>query len=128
MIRWGKKGQWCRPSCIPISFILILIFLVVLLPLLDHATEKALQILNFSTKNSCNSSCRISLVESIPNGMIYANGTTPYPSTYDTWMNLINNAQNSIEIASLYWTLRSSDVVPDASSEEVYLFIIIIYL
>lgn len=33
-------------------------------------------------------------------------------------MDLINNAQNSIEIASLYWTLRSKDVVPDPSSAE----------
>lgn len=61
-------------------------------------------------------------MESIPYGMIYVNGTTPHPTTYDTWMDLINSAQSSIEIASLYWTLRSTDVVPDASSEEVNLF------
>lgn len=65
----------------------------------------------------------ISLVETIPFGLIYPNGTTPHPSTYDTWLDLINNAQHTIEIASLYWSLRSADVVPDSSSQEVRLLL-----
>lgn len=117
--RWGRKRSWCRPSCIPISIILILIFLVVLLPLLDHTVEKAEQILNRLSAETCNNSCSISLVESIPQGMVYPDNTTPYPSTYQTWLNLIDVANSSIEIASFYWTLRKTDIYPDPSSNEV---------
>ncbi|XP_019871035.1 5'-3' exonuclease PLD3 isoform X2 [Aethina tumida] len=112
--RWGQKTKWCRPSCIPISIICILIFLVVLLPLLDHATEKALQELN-SFKGVCNNTCSISLVETIPQGVEFPDSVIQ-PSTFDTWLNLINSAKYSIEIASLYWTLRQSEVYPDPSS------------
>jgi hypothetical protein len=38
--KWNNNGVVCKPSCIPIFFILILIVLVVLLPLLDTHNEK----------------------------------------------------------------------------------------
>lgn len=112
--RWGAKNKWCRPSCIPITIICTLIFLVVLLPVLDHATEKALQKLN-RFEPSCNS-CRLSLVESIPEGLVFNDSSVSHASTFDVWLSLINNAQKSIDIASLYWTLRQSEVYPDPSS------------
>lgn len=111
---WSRNNKWCRPSCIPISIICILIFLVVLLPLLDHAAEKALQELNAS-HGVCNA-CKLSLVESIPEGLIFNESVITHPSTYDTWAELISSSQKSIEIASLYWTLRQSEVYPDPSS------------
>ncbi|CAG9822670.1 unnamed protein product [Phaedon cochleariae] len=114
--RWGDKSKWCRPSCIPISIICILIFLVVLLPLLDHAAERALQELNSSPYDSCDDTCRLSLVESIPQGLVYPNDSVIYPSTFHTWLELISSAQESIDIASFYWTLRQSEVYPDPSS------------
>jgi hypothetical protein len=40
--KWNNNGVCCKPSCIPIFFILILIILVVLLPLLDSNNEKYL--------------------------------------------------------------------------------------
>lgn len=45
MLRHQQRYKWnngtvCKPSCIPIFFILILIILVVLLPLLDSHNEK----------------------------------------------------------------------------------------
>ncbi|XP_050512587.1 5'-3' exonuclease PLD3-like isoform X2 [Diabrotica virgifera virgifera] len=116
--RWGSKNKWCRPSCIPISIICILIFLVVLLPLLDHASEKSLNNLNGLLKDNCNNTCGLSLVESIPEGLVYPNDSIIYPSTFDTWLDLINSANESIDIASLYWTLRQSEVYPDPSSEQ----------
>lgn len=36
----GSGGVVCKPSCIPIMFILVLIILVVLLPLLDSQNDK----------------------------------------------------------------------------------------
>lgn len=64
----------------------------------------------------------MTLVESIPEGLTYPNGSPSFPSTYDTWMDLIANAQSSIEIASFYWTLRKTEphlpVVPSAQQGE----------
>nr|CAH7728067.1 unnamed protein product [Callosobruchus chinensis] len=115
--RWSNKNKWCRPSCIPISIICILIFLVVLLPLLDHAAEKALLELN-APSDVCQANCKLSLIESIPEGLVYPNDTVIHPSTFDTWLDLINSAHESIDIASLYWTLRQSEVYPDPSSNK----------
>ncbi|XP_008200312.2 5'-3' exonuclease PLD3 isoform X2 [Tribolium castaneum] len=112
--KWGQKNKWCRPSCIPISLICILIFLVVLLPLLDHATERALEDLNRAVVEPCNT-CSVSLVESIPEGLTF-NNSIVHTSTFETWFNLIQSAESSIEIASFYWTLRQSEVYPDPSS------------
>ncbi|XP_024936685.1 phospholipase D3 isoform X2 [Cephus cinctus] len=118
--KWGAQG-WCRPSCIPITVILILIVLVVLLPLLDHAADKHL--LNSTNSNNdssltCMDSCRVSLVESIPIGLNYSNGSVMHDSTYYSWMELIGSAQETIEIASLYWTMSREDVYPDDSAKE----------
>jgi len=121
--RWGQKRAWCKPSCIPITVILILIFLVVLLPLLDHAMERAEPSMLLLPSGVCQNPCSISLVESIPEGLVYPNDSTPYPSTYQTWLDLINSAQYTIEIGSFYWTLRQSEVYPDPSSakgEEIF--------
>nr|XP_050851450.1 5'-3' exonuclease PLD3-like isoform X4 [Vespula vulgaris] len=116
--KWGAQG-WCRPSCIPITVILILIVLVVLLPLLDHATDKfVLNSTSIDAELTCMDSCSISLVESIPIGLNYSNNTVLHETTYDSWMNLIAMAENTIEIASLYWTMRRQDVYPDDSAKE----------
>lgn len=61
---------------------------------------------------------RISLTESIPEGLIYPEGTTPYRTTYQSWMDLISTAQSTIEIASFYWTLRKNDIYPYPSSQQ----------
>ncbi|KAL0100165.1 hypothetical protein PUN28_019537 [Cardiocondyla obscurior] len=120
--KWGAQG-WCRPSCIPITIILILIVLVVLLPLLDHAAEKYSLNATALDSESCMDHCSISLVESIPAGLNYSNNTAQHETTYDSWMNLIGMAQDTIEIASLYWTMKREDVFPDDSAkmgEEVF--------
>lgn len=62
---------------------------------------------------------RLSLVESIPEGLVYSNHSIIYSSTFDTWLELINGATESIDIASLYWTMRQSEVYPDPSSLKV---------
>ncbi|XP_021935542.1 phospholipase D3-like isoform X3 [Zootermopsis nevadensis] len=112
--RWGPRG-WCKPSCIPITIILILIVLVVLLPLMEQKEVDYAK----SSSISCPQTCRFSLVESIPEGLTYPNSTVIHPSTHDVWFGLIKLAQHSIEIGSFYWTLRSADVTPgDPSSQK----------
>ncbi|XP_073974399.1 5'-3' exonuclease PLD3-like isoform X3 [Rhodnius prolixus] len=106
--RWGQKG-WFKPSCVPITIILLLIVLVVLLPLLDAAEKHQRTSALNSTLNKCQQSCNFTLVETIPFGMTYKNGSTPYPSTYSIWTEMIASANHSLELASFYWNLRDVD-------------------
>nr|BAN21362.1 conserved hypothetical protein [Riptortus pedestris] len=106
---WGQKG-WFKPSCVPITIILLLIVLVVILPLLDAAEKHHRSAAHDYLRNKCLQNCSISLVETIPDGMSYRNGSTPYRSTHDVWMEMIELANSTIEIASFYWTLRDTDV------------------
>lgn len=111
--RWGKSA-WCRPSCIPISVILLLIVLVVLLPLLDHHPSAH----GARSSAVCSQTCRIRLVESIPQGLDYPSGSPSFMSTYDAWQGLINASTSSIDIGALYWTLRSDEVANHSSSAQ----------
>lgn len=96
-----------------------MIVLVVLLPLLDHAAEKyALNSTDFDVESTCMDHCNISLVETLPIGLNYTNHTIQYESIYDSWMDLIEMAQETIEIASLYWTMKREDVYPDDSARK----------
>ncbi|XP_010073863.1 PREDICTED: phospholipase D3 [Pterocles gutturalis] len=52
---------------------------------------------------------RIVLVESIPEGMTFGDGSVPNPSTFSTWMNLLGTVTRSLDIASFYWTLTNED-------------------
>ncbi|CAL1688368.1 unnamed protein product [Lasius platythorax] len=116
--KWGAQS-WCRPSCIPITIILILIVLVVLLPLLDHAADKyTLNATALDSESTCMDHCNIFLVETIPIGLNYSNNTARHETIYDSWMDLIGMAQETIEIASLYWTMKREDVFPDDSAKE----------
>jgi len=63
--------------------------------------------------------CSISLVETIPVDLNYTNNTAQHESTYDSWMDLIGMAQDTIEIASFYWTMKREDVYPDNSAKMV---------
>ncbi|NXW59054.1 PLD3 Phospholipase, partial [Eurystomus gularis] len=57
---------------------------------------------------SCGDSCRIVLVESIPEGMSFGGGALN-PSTFTTWTNFLRNVTRSLDIASFYWTLTNED-------------------
>ncbi|XP_051171842.1 5'-3' exonuclease PLD3-like isoform X2 [Leptopilina boulardi] len=117
--KWGAQS-WCKPSCIPITVILVLIVLVVLLPLLDAADKQALNSTRIenNSKLSCMDSCSLSLIESIPIGLNYSNNSVIHQSTYQTWKDLIESAQSTIEIGSYYWTMKREDVYPHDSAKE----------
>lgn len=51
----------------------------------------------------------IQLVESIPEGLIYPDGSPSFMSTFDAWNHLFDLANHSIDIGSFYWTLRGAD-------------------
>ncbi|XP_059187993.1 5'-3' exonuclease PLD3 isoform X2 [Centropristis striata] len=57
---------------------------------------------------SCSEPCKIVLVESIPEGLDF-NSSTSHPSIYQAWLNLMDEARSSVDIASFYWTLNNTD-------------------
>jgi len=63
------------------------------------------------------SSCSVSLVESIPEGLVYNNSVVANQtiSTYSAWSQLISLAENEIHQAGMYWTLRGQDLYPHPS-------------
>lgn len=65
----------------------------------------------------CQDQCVFTLVESIPDNLTYSNGSLPHPSTFTGISQILDLAQDTIEIASFYWTMRRSDLPsPDGSS------------
>ncbi|XP_062921537.1 5'-3' exonuclease PLD4 isoform X3 [Mobula hypostoma] len=67
---------------------------------------------------TCDDPCRFVLIETVPDGLVYAENATGYQSIYNSWMNLINMANSSLDIASFYWTLTGSDInVTDPTSK-----------
>lgn len=59
---------------------------------------------------------RIELVESIPEGITYPDGSPSFISTYEAWNLLIKMANESIDIGSFYWTLRGADFYNHSSA------------
>ncbi|KAK6299364.1 hypothetical protein J4Q44_G00308740 [Coregonus suidteri] len=58
----------------------------------------------------CNSDCRVSLVESVPEGLFYPPDSSSLPSISETWTNLLTRANSSVDIAAFYFTLRDTDL------------------
>ncbi|CAG2108596.1 unnamed protein product [Medioppia subpectinata] len=57
------------------------------------------------------SECGAQLVETIPIGLTY-NTTIKSKSTFDALIGLVSSAKFTIDIASIYWTLQGTDVMP----------------
>lgn len=57
-------------------------------------------------------------MESIPEGHMYPPNATHLP-TKNVWLDLIDEAQTTIEIASFYWSLRFDEEYHHNSSIEV---------
>ncbi|XP_070536002.1 5'-3' exonuclease PLD3-like [Ptychodera flava] len=71
----------------------------------------------------CDDPCLITLVESIPENLTYEKHFTKHMSIYEGWMNLLSIAEQDIDIAAYYWTLRGVDGQSDPSDwqgEDIY--------
>ncbi|KAG8198066.1 hypothetical protein JTE90_020899 [Oedothorax gibbosus] len=118
----GEEGEkkckgWLRPSCIPITIILVLIVLVVLLPLIGQDEAKSAEVITLGNYDAqfknCSSPCVITLVESIPENLTFAEGKPTHTTVFEGWSQLIGLAERSIDIAAFYSTLKGQDIQPD---------------
>ncbi|XP_043113419.1 5'-3' exonuclease PLD3 [Puntigrus tetrazona] len=64
----------------------------------------------WTPQDACPSDCRLTLVESVPEGLRFPSGSPHLPSISDTWTNLLNGANRSVHIGAFYFTLRDSDL------------------
>jgi len=110
-----RPGSVCKLSYFPISIILVLIIIIVLLPLINHKLAFTTVSQTSARETMCMDTCDISLVESIPEGLVY-NSSVTRKSTYQAWMELMELAESSIEQAGMYWTLRGSDIYEHPSA------------
>ncbi|GFX22076.1 5'-3' exonuclease PLD3 [Trichonephila clavipes] len=112
-----KCKGWLKPSCIPITIILALIILVVLLPLIGQDEAKSVEVITLGDYDAqfknCSSPCVITLVESIPENLTFAEGEPTHTSVFESWSQLISLAERSIDIATFYSTLKGQDIQPD---------------
>ncbi|XP_013395460.1 phospholipase D3 [Lingula anatina] len=71
-----------------------------------------------SVNHTCNDPCRFSLIETIPENLTYNGTSLNHPSIYESWMELISAANESIDIGAFYFTLQGKDVMenPDPSA------------
>ncbi|XP_023561481.1 phospholipase D4 isoform X2 [Octodon degus] len=63
-------------------------------------------------------SCQLILAESFPQDLPYAAGSPLAQSLAQAWLQLLDTAQESVHVASYYWSLTGSDIgVNDSSSQ-----------
>lgn len=60
----------------------------------------------------CGDTCSIQLVESIPSDMTFPAGSPRHTSIVEAWCDLIQSAEETIDIAAFYWSLRDDDLKP----------------
>ncbi|XP_008819674.1 phospholipase D4 [Nannospalax galili] len=63
-------------------------------------------------------SCQLILVESIPQDLPFAAGSPTSQSLAQAWLQLLDTAQESVHVASYYWSLTGPDIgINDSSSQ-----------
>jgi phospholipase D3/4 len=100
------RARYRQAGYIAVVLVTVCIFALLLLPLILPSFHQ----LTVNCQKSTNAECRIAIVESIPDNLTYEAGSPVHMSTFDAWMQMINSASETIDIAAFYWTLRSSDV------------------
>uniref|UniRef100_A0A5K3FU71 PLD phosphodiesterase domain-containing protein n=2 Tax=Mesocestoides corti TaxID=53468 RepID=A0A5K3FU71_MESCO len=60
--------------------------------------------------------CSASLTESIPEGVIYPQGSPNHISTFLAWCMLLDLARDNVSIASFYWSMLREDVYNSTSA------------
>ncbi|XP_038267314.1 5'-3' exonuclease PLD3-like isoform X2 [Dermochelys coriacea] len=64
----------------------------------------------------CSPQCSLVLVESIPVGLDYSHSSPRHLPIFQAWMDLLDAANHSVDIAAFYFTLRDSDTQEEEPS------------
>ncbi|XP_050816745.1 5'-3' exonuclease PLD3-like isoform X3 [Gopherus flavomarginatus] len=67
-------------------------------------------------EEECSSQCSLVLVESIPVGLDYNYSSPRHLPIFQAWMDLLDAANRSVDIAAFYFTLRDSDMKEEEPS------------
>lgn len=115
----SSRNRVIKPACLPITIISLLIIGLVFLPLFNEEDLEAPMKLTVS----CDKKCDLRLAESIPTGLNFSSGPVN-KATHEEWIDLLDNAEQFVEIAALYWNLNTSDYVTAKAGRDVYQAII----
>ncbi|KAJ8394067.1 hypothetical protein AAFF_G00054110 [Aldrovandia affinis] len=63
----------------------------------------------WGAQEPCSSDCSFALVESLPEGLRFRDGSPILPSISNAWVQLLSQANSTVRIAAFYFTLRASD-------------------
>lgn len=63
----------------------------------------------WGAQEPCSSDCSFALVESLPEGLVFRDGSTVLPSISQAWIQLLSQANSTVSIAAFYFILRASD-------------------
>ncbi|CAD5226373.1 unnamed protein product [Bursaphelenchus okinawaensis] len=96
------KNSIIKPACLPITILAILLLITFFMPLFNDDAENTKK---FEKTGICTDFCSIDIVESIPTNLTYPGGPTHAP-THAAFLELLKNAQKTVQIAALYWNLR----------------------
>ncbi|KAM7352250.1 5'-3' exonuclease PLD3-like [Cochliomyia hominivorax] len=115
-------------KCVYLLYVLMLLLAIFSMCLMfNNYLVKLLKFENYikldSLKTEATDQCQMQLVESIPEHLNFSDGSPSFMSTYEAWKILLYVSKNSLDIASLYWTLRGEDVVhdpTDAQGEDIF--------
>ncbi|CAI9557573.1 unnamed protein product [Staurois parvus] len=113
MTRLQDNAQRYYRYALIITFMVTVLFCLMtvhllLFPLLCTNSTMEMETMTNQDQGSSDA-CNMVLVESIPEGLVYPENSTSNPSVFQTWLNLLNEAKSSVDIASFYWTLTNND-------------------
>ncbi|GMS78307.1 hypothetical protein PENTCL1PPCAC_482, partial [Pristionchus entomophagus] len=108
----NSRKSVVKPACLPITIVSILIIALVFLPLFKDEDLEAPFKMTLST--ICGEDCSLTLVESIPDGVSFPSGPT-HADTAETWIKIIEETEEVLDIAALYWNLSDDERHPSSA-------------
>lgn len=83
----------------------------------EEVPSRSWEVLGGDTGQQRNS-CRLILVESLPQDLPFVSGSPTAQPLAQAWMQLLDSARESVHVASYYWSLTGPDIgVNDSSSQ-----------
>ncbi|CAD5230842.1 unnamed protein product [Bursaphelenchus xylophilus] len=96
------KNSIIKPACLPITILAILLLITFFMPLFNEDAENTKK---FEKTGICTDFCAVEIVESMPTNLTFPHGPTNYP-THSAFLDLLKDAEKTVQIAALYWNLR----------------------